>query len=60
VARNALPHRFDPLLVKSALAGVTERIGLVATVSTRYLPPYHLARKRVVKYDQMVGIPLPK
>ena len=45
LARNALPHVFDPLLVQSALAGVTERIGLVATVSTTYLPPYHLARK---------------
>lgn len=45
LSRNALPHVFDPLLVQSALAGVTERIGLVATVSTSYLPPYHLARK---------------
>jgi FMN-dependent oxidoreductase (nitrilotriacetate monooxygenase family) len=33
------------LLLLSALAGVTERIGLVATVSTTYLPPFHLARK---------------
>jgi len=45
VTRNALPYPFDPLLLQSALAGVTERIGLVATVSTTYLPPYHLARK---------------
>lgn len=45
VNRNALPYPFDPLLLQSALAGVTERIGLVATVSTTYLPPYHLARK---------------
>lgn len=45
LARSALPHVFDPLLVQSALASVTERIGLVATVSTTYLPPYHLARK---------------
>lgn len=45
VARNALPHRLDPLMVQATLAGVTERIGLVATVSTTYLPPYHLARK---------------
>jgi len=45
VTRNALPYPFDPLLMQSALAGVTERIGLVATVSTSYLPPYHLARK---------------
>ena len=45
LTRNALPYPFDPLLLQSALAGVTERIGLVATVSTTYLPPYHLARK---------------
>ncbi len=45
VARNALPYPFDPILLQTALAGVTERIGLVATVSTTYLPPYHLARK---------------
>ena len=45
LSQSALPHVFDPLLVQSALAGVTERIGLVATVSTTYLPPYHLARK---------------
>ncbi len=45
LSKSALPHVFDPLLVQSALAGVTERIGLVATVSTTYLPPYHLARK---------------
>jgi FMN-dependent oxidoreductase (nitrilotriacetate monooxygenase family) len=45
LTRNALPHVFDPMLVQSALAAVTDRIGLVATVSTTYLPPYHLARK---------------
>lgn len=45
LSQSALPHVFDPLLAQSALAGVTERIGLVATVSTTYLPPYHLARK---------------
>lgn len=45
VTRNALPYPLDPLMLQAALAGVTERIGLVATVSTTYLPPYHLARK---------------
>jgi FMN-dependent oxidoreductase (nitrilotriacetate monooxygenase family) len=45
ITRNALPYPFDPLLLQTALAGVTERIGLVSTVSTTYLPPYHLARK---------------
>lgn len=45
VARNALPYPLDPLLTLAALSQATERIGLVATVSATYLPPYHLARK---------------
>lgn len=45
LTKAALPYAFEPLLLLSALAGVTERIGLVATVSSTYLPPYHLARK---------------
>ena len=45
LARNALPYMLEPLQLLTALAGATERIGLVATVSTSYLPPYHLARK---------------
>jgi FMN-dependent oxidoreductase (nitrilotriacetate monooxygenase family) len=45
LARNALPYPLDPLLVHAALATSTQHIGLVATVSATYLPPYHLARK---------------
>lgn len=45
LAKGALPYYFEPLTLLSALAGVTERIGLVATVSTTYLAPFHLARK---------------
>jgi len=45
LSRNALTHVFEPLQLLTALAGVTERIGLVGTVSSTYLPPYHLARK---------------
>lgn len=45
LTKAALPYYFEPLLLLSALAGVTERIGLVGTVSTTYLPPFHLARK---------------
>jgi len=36
---------FDPLTLLPALAAVTERIGLVATASTTYDQPYHIARK---------------
>jgi FMN-dependent oxidoreductase (nitrilotriacetate monooxygenase family) len=37
--------RFEPITLLSALATVTERIGLVSTASTTYNEPYHVARK---------------
>ena len=36
---------FEPLTLLSALSAVTSRIGLVATASTSYNEPYHVARK---------------
>jgi N-acetyl-S-(2-succino)cysteine monooxygenase len=36
---------FEPLTLLSALAMVTEHIGLVATASTTYNEPFHVARK---------------
>ena len=36
---------FEPLTLLSALSAVTEHIGLVATASTTYDEPYHIARK---------------
>lgn len=36
---------FEPFTLLSALAGVTERIGLVATASTSFEEPYHVARR---------------
>jgi FMN-dependent oxidoreductase (nitrilotriacetate monooxygenase family) len=36
---------FDPLTLLPALAVVTERLGLVATASTTFEQPYHVARK---------------
>ncbi len=36
---------FDPLTLLPALAAVTDRIGLVATASTTFDQPYHIARK---------------
>ena len=36
---------FDPLTLLPALAAVTTRIGLVATATTSYNEPYHIARK---------------
>ncbi len=37
--------RLEPLTLLSALAMVTERIGLVATATTSFNEPYHVARK---------------
>ncbi|MDD0841595.1 LLM class flavin-dependent oxidoreductase [Pseudomonas sp. Gutcm_11s] len=36
---------FEPLTLLSALSAITERIGLVSTVTTSYNEPYHVARK---------------
>lgn len=44
-ARAARSNRLDPLTLLPALAVVTERIGLVATATTTYNEPYHVARK---------------
>ncbi|MYM23637.1 NtaA/DmoA family FMN-dependent monooxygenase [Duganella sp. FT135W] len=45
LARGLLPSYLEPLTKLAVVAGVTERIGLISTVSTTYLPPFHLARK---------------
>jgi len=37
--------QFEPLTLLSALAMVTKHVGLVATASTTYNEPYHVARK---------------
>lgn len=37
--------RFEPFTLLGALSQATERIGLVATLSTSYNEPYHVARK---------------
>ncbi len=37
--------QFEPITLLSALSSVTERIGLVATASTSFNEPYHVARK---------------
>src|SRR5262249_45812338 len=36
---------FEPITLLRALAAVTSRIGLIATASTSYNEPYHVARK---------------
>src|SRR5258706_10673352 len=41
---------FEPFTLLSALAAVTERIGLVATASTTFDQPFHVARPRSRSY----------
>jgi alkanesulfonate monooxygenase len=43
--RRATATSFEPLTLLSALAMVTSRIGLVATASTTFDAPYHIARR---------------
>ncbi len=43
--RSATNTSFDPMTLLPALAVVTERIGLIATASTTFNDPYHIARK---------------
>ncbi|MEH1969524.1 LLM class flavin-dependent oxidoreductase [Nostoc sp.] len=45
---------FEPFTLLSALASVTEHIGLVATASTTYDQPYHIAR-RFASLDHISG-----
>ncbi len=43
--RSATATSFDPLTLLPALAVVTQHLGLIATASTTYNEPYHIARK---------------
>jgi len=52
--RSATPTSFEPFTLLSALAMVTERIGLVATASTTFDAPYHVAR-RFASLDHISG-----
>lgn len=43
--RSATVTSFDPLTLLPALAVTTQHLGLIATASTTYNDPYHVARK---------------
>ncbi len=45
---------FEPFTLLAALAAITERIGLVATASTSFEEPYHVAR-RFASLDHISG-----
>ena len=47
---------FEPFTLLSALAAVTERIGLVATASTTIDAPFHIAR-RFASLDHLAAVP---
>jgi N-acetyl-S-(2-succino)cysteine monooxygenase len=42
--RNTASQRIEPITLLGALAAVTQHIGLVATATTTYLEPFHVAR----------------
>lgn len=44
-SRMARSDHFEPLTLLAALSAVTDRIGLIATATTSYNEPYHVARK---------------
>src|SRR6266853_4297713 len=48
--RSHTATSFEPFTLLSALSQVTERIGLVATGSTTFDAPYHIARRFVLLY----------
>ncbi|HZU88927.1 MAG TPA: LLM class flavin-dependent oxidoreductase [Stellaceae bacterium] len=52
--RSATVTSFDPLTLLSALAMVTDRLGLIATASTTFEPPYLIAR-RFASLDHISG-----
>ncbi|CAN0620850.1 putative monooxygenase MoxC [Burkholderia multivorans] len=48
INEKSIPHflnRFEPLTLLSTLAGATDRVGLVGTVSTSYSEPFTVARQ---------------
>jgi len=52
--RSGTVTSFEPFTLLSALAMVTDRIGLIATASTTYDAPYHIAR-RFASLDHISG-----
>ena len=52
--RSATPTSFEPFTLLPALSAVTEHLGLVATGSTTYDEPYHVAR-RFASLDHISG-----
>lgn len=45
LTRTSRGEHYEPLTLLSYLAGATQHIGLIATATTSYNEPYHIARK---------------
>ncbi|MFF2481925.1 LLM class flavin-dependent oxidoreductase [Paenibacillus sp. NPDC058071] len=48
ITEQSIPHflnRFEPITILSALGAVTDKIGLVGTLSTSYSEPFNVARQ---------------
>ena len=48
INEKSIPHflnRFEPVTILSALAAVTNQVGLVGTISTSYSEPFNVARQ---------------
>jgi FMN-dependent oxidoreductase (nitrilotriacetate monooxygenase family) len=54
LSRTARSDQFEPFTLLSALAALTERIGLIATASTSFNEPFNIARK-FASLDQISG-----
>jgi alkanesulfonate monooxygenase SsuD/methylene tetrahydromethanopterin reductase-like flavin-dependent oxidoreductase (luciferase family) len=52
--RTTAASRLEPITLLGAIAAVTERIGLIATATTTYFEPFHVARF-FASLDQMSG-----
>ena len=52
--RSATVTSFEPMTLLPALAAVTDRLGLIATGSTTYEEPFHVAR-RFASLDHISG-----
>lgn len=53
-SRTLMASRHEPLTMSAALAAMTERIGLISTVSTTFCEPMHVARM-FASLDQISG-----
>lgn len=54
LSRTTQASSFEPLTLLSALAALTDRIGLVATTTTSFNEPFHVAR-RLASLDHISG-----